>query len=161
MNKQDMLDKYTRKRNSNNPYIEPVGGYWDTAKTLSMLEFSKEINLLPYKSDPLWGLIDYTSDMNKFFDTGRTHSRDCDCFARAWCVWAKSNGYSFQEYIVTTEHNIILDSHVVAVIHVAGAYYLCNYESYGPYTTEYDALDSIRNWERYKDGFIFSRGVFG
>jgi len=159
MNKQEILNTYVERRNKLNPYQEPSGVEWEWAKRLDMNEFSIEINKFPYKKDLLYGILDYTGNLDDFFDKDKRFNRDCDNFARAWCVWAKNNGYSFQEYVVTTKENLFNDAHVIAVIWEKDKYYLCNYECYGPYASEQEGLKYMKQWDRYSKGFIYAKGI--
>lgn len=118
-------------------------------------EFSDRINSFEYKADPLGGLFDHTADPNKFFDNTRESGRDCDDFQRQWSWWGRYNGYKAYEYVICDPTTI---KTAFSTMHVIGAlqdertrmWYLTNYNIYGPFVTEEDALGYMRNFESYE-----------
>ena len=146
-------------RNKNNQYQEPDLKIWDKYLKMNMQEFSDTINKLTYKSDLLYGLIDKTGNINTFFDH-KIYGRDCDDFARAWLTWGVANGYSCQEYIVTTPDKLARNAHVVDVIWKDGVYWLCNYVFKGLFTSEDKALNFMKRYPTYENGYIYAKGIF-
>jgi hypothetical protein len=155
----DIFEAYVKNRNALNPFKDSTIDKWRIAYALSMQEFSALLNLVVYKKDPLFGLIDYTSNMDKFFDNKR-FARDCDEYARAWVLWGVHNGFNAQEMVVTTMTSVFSDAHVVTILNTDNNYYLCNYTPFGPFQTFDDALNDLKRWERYADGFIFAYGIY-
>ena len=128
---------------------------------LSAEEFSKKINEMDYKADPLGGLIDYVADPDKFFDSSRNFGRDCDDWARQWSIWGYHNGYVAEEYIVYNPKQPFKTMHVVTLLWKDGSCYLGNYYLFGPFTDGEKALDYLKNYKSYKDGLetVFSRRI--
>lgn len=124
-------------------------------------EFSQKVNSMPYKSDPLGGLIDYVADPDKFFDPKRKFGRDCDDWARQWSIWGYYNGYVAEEHIVYNPKRPFKTMHVVTLLWKDGNCFLANYHLFGPFQTEEDALDYLKNYSSYKDGLetVFSRRI--
>lgn len=116
-------------------------------------EFSDLINQQEYQYDQLHGLLDNTYDYNKFFEE-RDFGKDCDDWARIWDVWGVLNGYEAKEWVTcscTSIVNALNTMHVITTISKDGQYYLCNYDIYGPYSSEQEALDVMGCWESYRD----------
>jgi len=155
----DIFEAYVKNRNALNPFRDSKTDEWQTAYVISMSEFSNLLKTVPYKSDPLFGIIDYTGNMDIFFEP-RTIGRDCDAFARAWVLWGVHNGYNAYEMIVTTTVHPFVDAHVVTILSKDNNFYLCNYEAFGPFTSFDNALNDLKRWERYADGFISAYGVY-
>lgn len=149
---------YVKLRNKNNPYQEPNLDIWGKYIKLSMNDFSTAINKLPYEWDLLHGLVDKTGNIDRFFDS-RQYGRDCDDFARAWFTWGVGNGYHCQEYIVSTSDKIVGNAHVIDVIDKDGLFWLCNYENKGAFTSEQKALDFMKRYPTYANGFIYEKGI--
>jgi hypothetical protein len=154
-----IFHEYVENRNVHNPFINTKNDEWLPRYRLSMQEFSTLLNLVIYKKDPLFGLIDYTSNMDKFFDN-KKFGRDCDEYARAWMLWGVHNGFNAQEMVVTTIDSAFSDAHVVTILNKDNNYYLCNYTTSGPFQTFDDALNDLKRWERYADGFISAYGIY-
>ena len=128
---------------------------------LSADEFSQKVNSMPYKADPLGGLIDYVADPDKFFDPKRKFGRDCDDWARQWSIWGYYNDYVAEEYIVYNPKRPFKTMHVVTLLWKDGNCFLANYHLFGPFQTEEEALGYLKNYSSYKDGLetVFSRRI--
>lgn len=128
---------------------------------LSAEEFSKKINEMDYKADPIGGLIDYVADPDQFFDKNRKSGRDCDDWARQWSIWGHHNGYIAEEYIVYDPKRPFNTMHVITLLWKNGNCYLANYYLYGPFDSMEKALDYLRNYKSYKNGYeyVFSRRI--
>ena len=126
---------------------------------LSAEEFSKKLNEMDYKADPLGGLIDYVADPDKFFDPKRKFGRDCDDWARQWTIWGLHHDYIAEEYIVYNPKHPFKTMHVVTLLWKDAGCYLANYYLYGPFQSNEDALDYLKNYKSYKDGLetVFAR----
>jgi len=155
----EFFNSYVEARNALNPYRETTSWKWKKAYRLSMQEFSTLVSKLSYESDPLFGVIDYTGDMDRFFEDVKV-GRDCDNYARAWLYWGVHNGYHGHEMIVSTMKHPFSDAHVVTVLEKCGCFYLCNYDYYGPFNSLELALDDLKRWERYADGYIHAKGIY-
>lgn len=120
---------------------------------IKMNDFSKRINSMPYKSDPLKGLLDNTADPNTFFDN-KEHNRDCDDFQRMWSWWGVFNGYKAKEYVIcdpTTVRTAFQTMHVIGTLEKDGKFYLTNYRPSGPFDSEKKALEQMAKYHTYKD----------
>lgn len=121
-------------------------------------EFSEKINNMPYKSDPLGGLIDYVADPDEFFDAEKESGRDCDDWARQWSIWGYHNGYIAEEYFVYNPSKLFSTAHVVTLLWKDRNCYLANYRLYGPFETSEKALEFLKRYDSYRDGleYVFS-----
>jgi hypothetical protein len=155
----DIFDAYVKMRNELNPYKETISQKWNEVCALSMQEFSTLLKTIPYKSDALFGVLDSTGNMDAFIEQN-TIGDDCDGFARAWLHWGVHNGFNGHEMVVTTIEHPFLDAHVVTILNKGNNYYLCNYEAFGPFTSFDNALNDLKRWERYADGFISAYGIY-
>ncbi len=128
---------------------------------LSADEFSRKVNSMPYKADPLGGFMDYVADPDLFFDSKRNFGRDCDDWARQWSIWGWHNGYVAEEYIVYNPKRLFKTSHVVTLLWKDGNCFLANYHLFGPFKTTEDALGYLKNYSSYKDGldWVFGRRI--
>lgn len=153
-----MFKEYIKLRNKLNPFQKPNLLVWDKYINMDMATFSETINKLPYRWDRLHGLVDKTADINTFFDD-KEYGRDCDDFARAWLTWAFYNDFKAQEVIITTKDHIATKAHVIAIINKEDKYYLCNYKVYGIFSCFDTALNYMKNFPSYSDGFIWERGI--
>ena len=126
---------------------------------LSAEEFARKLNEMDYKADPLGGFIDYVADPDKFFDPKRKFGRDCDDWARQWSIWGLHHDYIAEEYIVYNPKHPFKTMHVVTILWKDASCYLANYYLYGPFQSNEDALNYLKNYKSYKDGLetIFSR----
>lgn len=122
-------------------------------------EFSRKVNEMPYKADPLGGLIDYVADPDEFFDIEREFGRDCDDWARQWSIWGYHNGYVTEEYFVYNPKKLFRTAHVVTLLWKDGECYLANYRLYGPFKTSEEALGFLKRYEDYKDGLDYVLSV--
>lgn len=124
-------------------------------------EFSRKINEMDYKADPLGGLIDYVAGPDKFFDSKRKFGRDCDDWARQWSIWGYHNGYLAEEYIVYNPKRPFRTMHVVTLLWKDGNCYLGNYHLFGPFSSQEEALGYLRNYRSYNDSLetVFSRRI--
>ena len=124
-------------------------------------EFSKRINEMDYKADPINGLIDYVADPDLFFDSSRNFGRDCDDWARQWSIWGYHNGYLAEEYFVYNPKRLFKSAHVVTLLWRNGNCFLANYNLFGPFFTQEDAFEYLKNYKSYKDGidWVFSRKI--
>lgn len=130
--------------------------------SLNITAFEDLINSYPYKMDPLHGAWDYIADPDDFFDEKRKSGRDCDDFQRQWSLWAIYQGYTAREYVICDPSSIktaFNTMHVIGTIRTGKKYYLSNYRIKGPFRTEEEALDYMKNYPSYeKDSLIvFSR----
>jgi len=122
---------------------------------LSAEKFQDKINSFEYKADPLGGLFDHTADPNKFFDNTKESGRDCDDFQRQWSWWGVYNGYESYEHVICDPSSI---KTAFSTMHVIGTlksketskWFLTNYYIYGPFETEDDALEYMRNFKSYR-----------
>lgn len=128
---------------------------------LSAGEFSRKINEMEYKSDPLGGAVDYVADPDKFFDSERESGRDCDDWARQWSIWGYHNDYVAEEYIVYNPKRLFKTLHVVTLLWKDGDCFLANYYLYGPFKSTEEALKYLERFTSYKDGLetVFSRRI--
>ena len=129
-------------------------------------DFEKLINSFEYKADPLRGLCDYVAHPDKFFDRDRKEGRDCDDWARIWSLWGTYHNYRAREYVVCNPSSIkkaFSTMHVITVLQnkATGKWFLANYHWYGPFKTEEEALDYLKNWSSYGDNklVVFSREI--
>lgn len=124
-------------------------------------EFSKKINEMEYKADPIGGLIDYVADPDLFFDSKRKFGRDCDDWARQWSIWGYHNGYVAEEYFVYNPKRLFRTAHVVTLLWKNGNCYLGNYYLFGPFYSDEEALRYLKNYKSYQDGLetVFSRRI--
>lgn len=130
---------------------------------LDMYKFSEEVNKMPYKADPLGGLIDNVADPETFFDE-KDESRDCDDWARQWSIWGINNGYKAYEYVVWNPTNIVKTfstMHVITILEKEDKFYLMNYVPYGPFSSVEKCMEYMRYFPSYKDNmdFTFSREI--
>jgi len=102
--------------------------------------------------------LDNTANIDTFFKE-KDYGRDCDDYARAWLTWGVANGFDCQEVIVTTKKHLAESAHVICILSKENKYWLCNYEYYGSFDTFDDALDYMKQFPSYKDGFIYSMGI--
>lgn len=158
MLKQTILDSYVKVRNQMNPYIEPTNPAWCKYLRMNMEEFSIAVNQVPYRWDKLHGLVDKTDDINRFWDN-KDSDRDCDDFARAWTTWGVNNGYHAQEVIISTEKHVAKKAHVITILNKNDEYVLCNYTAYVGFNSFIEALNYMKYFPSYKNGFIYSNGV--
>lgn len=117
-------------------------------------EFSKAINAMEYKQDKINGLIDRTDDPNTFFDESKTSDRDCDDFQRSWSIWGVVNNCKATEWVIcsnTSVFNAINTMHVIGTLEQDGKYWLTNYEMYGPFNSEEEALNYMKLWSSYAE----------
>ena len=129
----------------------------------SMSDFSAEINKMPYKADPIGGLIDNVADPETFFDD-KSSNRDCDDWARQWSIWGVNNGYTATEFVVWNPSSLVKTfstMHVVTILEKDDDFWLMNYYPYGPYDSMEDCLSYLSLFPSYKDGFdyVFSRVI--
>lgn len=129
-------------------------------------EFNKLINQFPYKADPLNGLLDYVDTPDNFFNPDKKEGRDCDDFQRMWSLWGTYNGYQSKEFVIcdpTSIKSAFSTMHVIGILKDLNKqrYFLTNYQFYGPFNTEEEALGYMKNWASYqKDSLIvFSREI--
>lgn len=122
-------------------------------------EFSRKVNEMPYKADPLGGLIDYVADPDVFFDAERKFGRDCDDWARQWSIWGYHNGCVAEEYFVYNPKRLFKTAHVVTLLWKDGECYLANYRLYGPFKTSEEALEFLKRYDSYKDGLDYVLSV--
>lgn len=131
---------------------EPTDEFREICMSNDFRQFSDLINQQEYQYDPLHGLLDNTYDYNKFFEE-RGFGKDCDDWARAWAVWGSLNGYGAKEWVTcscTSIMNALNTMHVITTISKNGRYYLCNYDIYGPYNSEEEALEVLGCWETHR-----------
>lgn len=133
---------------------------------MSKDNFEKEINKFEYKADPIGGLIDYVDTPDHFFNPEKKSGRDCDDWARMWSLWGTYHGYQAREFVVCDPSSIkraFNTMHVITVLKSLkyNKYFLCNYQMYGPFSTEEMALDYLKNWVSYQDNrlVVFSREI--
>lgn len=132
---------------------EPTEEFRNLCMSMDFREFVDYVNTMEYQYDPLHGLLDNTYDYNKFFEN-RTESKDCDDFCRVVMAWGSLNGYEAKEYVVCSCTSLLKSFetfHVIGTLHKDGKYYLSNYDLYGPFDTEQEALDLMSCWETYRD----------
>lgn len=131
---------------------------------LSEKAFSEEINRMEYKADKLGGLIDSVADPDTFFDDSKTFGRDCDDFQRQWSIFGTRNGYVAKEYVVcdpTTFLSAFQTMHVIGTLSKNNKFWLTNYEMYGPFDSEEDALSYMSKFNTYSKNkcIVFSREI--
>lgn len=122
----------------------------------NMQTFFKRINLLPYKADPLRGLLDHTADPDTFFDE-KESGRDCDDWARVASWWGVFHGYKAKEWVICnpkTIRNAFSTMHVITTYEKDGRFWLINYMYQGPFGSEQEALDYMANYKSYADGNV-------
>lgn len=125
---------------------------------LSMKEFSDEINRMPYKADPLGGLIDNVADPETFFDD-KDSGRDCDDWARQWSIWGVNNGYKAYEYVVWNPSSLMKafnTMHVITILKKEDECYLMNYTPYGPFSDEECCIDFMKRFKSYVDDMDYT-----
>lgn len=133
----------------------PKSKEWDSYRTLSMDAFDFKLNTFPYKSDPLHGLVDYTASFSHFVKGSVLHGRDCDDFARMWTLWGISNGFTAVEVLVSTSSHLFSNAHAVTLLDDGKCnVWLCNYHKSGTFGSRDGALDAIKSWSCYADGYI-------
>ena len=121
---------------------------------VSAEEFSRAINAMEYKQDKINGLIDRTDDPNTFFDETKESDRDCDDFQRQYSIWGVVNNCKATEWVVcsnTSVLNAINTMHVIGTLEQGGKYWLTNYEMYGPFNSEEEALDYMKWFPSYME----------
>lgn len=123
---------------------------------LSMFDFCKQLNSMEYRYDKLHGLLDNVADPDTFFDE-KDSDRDCDDWARLWSWWLVYNGYETTEYCVTNPTNLITTfttMHAITIGHKDNEWWLMNYYYYGPFKSEEEALNYMKNFNSYKDSIL-------
>ena len=141
--------------------LEEMGNF-DELKNLSPEDFSKAINKVEYKFDPILGLFDYSFPLDKpqYFFKNLPWGRDCDDWARIWSIYYKNKGIPVQEWVITEKEHPFTKSHFIAVAKEEDGWHLLNYNRYptGHETLE-DAIDDIQGWNRgyYKESRLQSR----
>lgn len=145
-------------RNKMNPLKLPVNKEkWNELRTLKLSDYSNYLNTFPYKSDPLKGLIDHTGTFENFIDPNIKSGRDCDDWAMMYDLWGIFNKRISYTVIVTTKNKVFSNSHVVTVLYnpTSKKYTLCNYTPTTIANSLEDAIDGVRKWECYKQGYIY------
>lgn len=129
-------------------------------------KFSQLINSFPYKADPGRGLFDYVDTPDNFFDPEKKEGRDCDDFQRMWSLWGTYNGYQAKEFVICDPSSIksaFQTMHVIGVLKDLreSRYFLTNYQFYGPYRSEEEALECMGAWKDYNSArlIVFSREI--
>jgi len=129
---------------------------WEEAKLLTMEEFSALLDKYPYRSDYLFGLVDFTiEEPELFFTQNRSYNRDCDDFAQMWLLWARENGLeAWKVYIA--DGLSIKSAHAFTIILKNDRFYLCNLSLHGHYSSIEEAVSRFEHEElvehgRYRD----------
>lgn len=157
--KRFFLNLYSKIRRRLNKVKLPVSKEWEVYKNMSIYEFSKKINSFPYKADLGAGLFDYTASFEHFIDPKVKIGRDCDDFARMWTLWGAYNGYVAHEIILTNPKHFFKDSHVITILEKDGKYILCNYKNYPETDSFIKAIDRMRDWGYYKNGYMYTQYI--
>lgn len=149
-----IMKGYLALRKLWDPIIEPVKVREEYNR--SSFDFQKRILSFEYKADPLGGLFDHTADPNLFFDNTKESGRDCDDFQRQWSWWGIYNGYEPTEYVIcdpSTLKSTFSTMHVIGVLKdkESNKYFLTNYRMYGPFGSEDEALDYMKNFKDYTE----------
>lgn len=152
---QKFIDEYAKVRRMMNPLQLPTVEKWEEVKKYSIEEFDTWINAFTYKSDPLWGAMDYTSHPDHFFNKDAVSSRDCDDWARMWSLWGIYNDYNAIEFIVVNPNTPFKTAHMITVLHKDAKIILCNYHAIDRDFKTYDhALQYMKKYPSYKDGMV-------
>jgi len=131
---------------------------WNRFKQLPLEQFADVINAYPYKSDPLWGALDYTiEDPRHYFclsnHTNPLFGADCDDTAETWLLWAKENNISgFKLYICDGWR--IWNSHVTCVLEMEGRYLLCDYGFTKVFNSIEDIVRFLKHEYNYHDNIL-------
>lgn len=163
-----VLKAYLEIRRFSSPFIFkkmykiPIDHYvWDRIKSYSMKEFSKEINLYPYKWESMYGLFDasFPSNCPDYFFQDLKKGRDCDDFARIWRIWAEYNRMTAWEYVFLDTESPFKTAHVVCIAkEKENKYWLFNYTEYGPFSTLDDAINELKKrYYKDKENIIYAR----
>ena len=147
-----------RIRNKLNPLRLPVDKEkWDEVRAKKLSEFSDFVNQFEYLSDPLFGLLDRTETFEHFIDPNITSGRDCDDWSALYDLWGIFNKRTSYIVIVTTESHPFRDSHVVTVLYnpTSKKYTLCNYTPTTIANSLEEAIDGVRKWNTYKEGYMY------
>lgn len=87
---------------------------WASARNYSVQKFTELLLSYPYKSDFLWGAIDFSPQEPNFFFKERRFNRDCDDWARMYFWWASGKGYHTQEVVICNGFRF-WQSHVITI----------------------------------------------
>lgn len=129
----------------------------------NMQTFFKRVNALPYKQDPLKGLLDHTADPDTFFDD-KESGRDCDDWARVASWWGVFHDYKAKEWVICDPSSIkraFQTMHVITTLEKDGKFWLINYQPQGPFESEELTLDYMKWYPSYKDNrtIVFYREI--
>lgn len=83
----------------------PVELKWFKKKSLSLVDFNKDLAKTAYNWDPGMGIFDYTLyDLDYFFDSSNdgkwAYGRDCDDFSYAWFCYLSASGLCSDVYMI-------------------------------------------------------------
>ena len=131
---------------------------WNKVRKLSFQEFSDWVNSFTYLSDPLSGFFDKTETFEHFIDPNIKSGRDCDDFAEMFKLWGIFNKRKAYTVVITIKAHPFKKSHIVTVLYDDSTkkYTLCNYTHAIEADTLEEAIDKIRQWKTYKDGYIYA-----
>ena len=145
-------------RNKKNPLRLPVDKEtWNEVRVKKLSDYSEWINTFEYLSDPLFGLMDKTETFEHFIDPDIKSGRDCDDWAMMYDLWGIFNKRYSYTVIVTTEKHPFKNAHVVTVLYnpTTKKYTLCNYTPTKIANSLEEAIDGVRLWNTYKEGYIY------
>lgn len=156
-----LMKIYLRLRKLWDPIIIPTKTR-DNYKC-NMQTFFKRINMLPYKADPLKGLLDHTADPDTFFDD-KESGRDCDDWARVASWWGVFHDYKAKEWVICDPSSIrkaFNTMHVITTLSKEDKYYLINYKPQGPFESEEEALNYMQTYLSFQDNrvIVFYREI--
>lgn len=123
-------------------YRGKLDSKWEYAKNLNIDEFSYLINSYSYKSDPFFGLLDFSPLEPDFFFLKKRSSRDCDDFAQMWYWWAEHNKY--EAYIVALADNIIKNGHTICIFKKYDSYIIADYTILDYYYSLNEAMEKYK-----------------
>lgn len=133
----------------------PPGGMWNRIKEYPLSVFSALMRSQQYKSDPFWGIVDYTlKDPDYYFYTGDNNNlylgKDCDDSSYITFLYLKEKPYIRECYLILGMDGWNIFKHRLHFWVVAkfddGNYRLFNY---GMYNHIFSSLeDACREFER-------------
>lgn len=123
---------------------------------LDIDKYCEFINKYPYKWDKLHGLLDNTESISHFLDESVKSNRDCDDFARMWSAWLVHNGYDAIEVIITDPNKFFNKSHFITIGKRDNDFILLNYKNHGPFSSFEAAIDYMRIFGSYMNGYIYT-----
>lgn len=143
------------------PFLKkPDKNYWDEMKKLILTEFDVIMKDISYKSDPLWGILDYSyTDPNYYFFEGNKNNvlygRDCDDIATTWYKFLKLKPSTKEIYMILCSNGWNLkQSHLFTVAKFDdGRFRLFNHTKYQKsFETLESVCDEFRTTKLLKSG---------